>query len=621
MSTRPWLFGTAIACLAAASLVQASGSAAQVPKREPASSAPGGANVGTAPAARRTAPPVRLDPPTPSVPTTGRVPLPGVDKLDTPFAKPLDSRVAVAAYSFRKLRSGFSGNAVRIRRASDGANRDIGFTGAGNFAVSDATTFCGGTVCTITTFFDQSGAANNLAQPAIEKQPSLDFTNLGLPIARWCSTCGMKAADSAAYKTAVVHAFMVVKLGLPAPLTSPSAMIVGYPRTTTSGIADFSWGVSNQGHADIFLFQIYRAGAGYQDGSENPEGFGAVYRDRLFQYDFGTENRTIKYNSNLFSTGADAAVEYGPEAVGLHVGMDAEGKSNLANGEFGELMLFSSTQTDRDVLSRSQSKYWQIADPPSAIATGDAFAWNPIFTGNFGSSGGPNRAKPLEVNGNRYYSESAWASHSLWQSNNVKGGVDLFRFEVRRGDVDNLGGNERSELDGAAGPSWPVDSTTQISYSVMVEPGPPVTNADWQILGQFHYDDAVYPPTSFAFGLRNDVWTVEKDNVNPTPVYTSPVITRGKWYDMFVEQRISLSGTADVLKVWIDGTPVVNLSGKLFPHGKQGGYWKYGVYRGNTVNETIAVQYANMAVTNKASTDLSARILTPLPHPVPLPVE
>jgi hypothetical protein len=346
-----------------------------------------------------------------------------------------------------------------------------------------------------------------------------------------------------------------------------------------------------------------------------------VYRDRLFQYDFGTENRTIKYNSTLFSTGTDTTVEYSAPA-GLHVGMDGVGNSNLANGEFGELMLFGATQTDRDVLSRSQSKYWEIADPPSTVATADAFAWNPVFTGNFGGSGGPNGGKPMIINANKYYTEGPWASYSLWKANNVQGGADLLRFEVRRGDVDNIGGSERSELDGAAGPSWPADSTTQFSYSVMVEPGPPVTVADWLVLGQFHYDVSVYPPTSFAFGLRNDVWTVEKDNaVNPTAVYTSPTITRGKWYDMFVEQRISSSGTTDVLKVWIDGAPVVNLAGSLFPHGRQGGYWKYGVYRGYTVNETIAVQYANMAVVNKAATDISSRISTPLPHPVPLPIE
>ena len=43
---------------------------------------------------------------------------------------PLDTLTTPSnAYSFRKLRSAYAGNAIRIRRASDNAEIDIGFSG------------------------------------------------------------------------------------------------------------------------------------------------------------------------------------------------------------------------------------------------------------------------------------------------------------------------------------------------------------------------------------------------------------------------------------------------------------------------------------------------------------
>jgi Polysaccharide lyase/Alpha-L-arabinofuranosidase B, catalytic len=540
--------------------------------------------------------------------------------FDVVYAKPLDSRTATAAYSFRRLRSSYTGSAAQLRRESDNQIRDVGFTQRGNFDSAVANAFCAATVCHVALFYDQTEFGNHLAQPTAAYQPTLAFdpTKHGY-IARWCAVCGMRARDSTVYKTASVHAFIVTKIGLPVPQGSPASLIVGYPRTPLSDVTDLSWGFSNQGAADILQTQIYQAGAGYNNGSENPYGLGAVYRGQLFQYDVDTTDGMVKYNASLFNDGTGGQVTY-EQAVGLHVGMDAVGKSNMVNGEFAELMLFGTTQPDRDQISSAQSNYWGVSNPAATVTTPDGFVWTPRYSGDFGGSGGPNAGKPIIVNAQKYFTESAWDSYSIWRAANVQGDTDLARFEVRTGDVDNITASERSEYDGAANPSWPADSTVQISYSVLVEPGNPITTADWLSLGQFHYDSAVYPPTSFAFGLRNDVWTVEKDVVGGLqPVYTSTKITRGKWYDMFVEQKISSNGTSDILKVWIDGVAVTNVNGALFPHGQQGGYWKYGIYRGYTLAEPIAVRYANMTVVNTATSDISARIANPLPHPLPKP--
>jgi Polysaccharide lyase/Alpha-L-arabinofuranosidase B, catalytic len=548
------------------------------------------------------------------VPTPAPGPTPAPTPA-TPLSKPLDTTTATAAYSFRQLKSAYQGSAVQLRRELDNQLADIGFVN-GNFDSTRAVNFCAATACFVSRFYDQSGNANTLEQTVNANQPRYVASGSpnGFPVARWCATCGMKAADSPTYKTPDVHGFMVVKIGLPSPSGSPTFMIVGYPRSATSDLTDLTWGISNQGYADVLQFQIYGPG-GYNNGSENPYGFGAAYRGQLFQYDFDTANRILKYNTTLFLDGSDGTVNYA-NPVGLVVGMDANGQSNMVNGEFSELILFGSTQITRDTISRNQSAYWGIANLPAEVITADGYRWTPFYTGNFGGAGGPLAGKLVNINGRKYFSESAWDKYSIWQAQNVATGRDLMRFEVRRGDVDNITGAERSELDGAAEASWRTDTTVQISYAVLVEPGAVIADASWLSLGQFHYDNAVYPPTSFSIDLANDVWRVMIDGAaNPVSVYSSVPMLRNKWYDFFVEQKISSTGAADLLKVWIDGVNVVDLSGNLFPHGRQGGYWKYGIYRGYTVIEPLAVRYSNMEVADKAVTDLGNRIASPLPHP------
>ena len=81
---------------------------------------------------------------------------------------------ATAAYSLRLLRSGYTGSAVRVRRASDNTEQDIGF--ANNVLDTSAlATFCGNSNGFITTWYEQSGAsgAANLTQSTASNQPKI----------------------------------------------------------------------------------------------------------------------------------------------------------------------------------------------------------------------------------------------------------------------------------------------------------------------------------------------------------------------------------------------------------------------------------------------------------------
>ena len=80
---------------------------------------------------------------------------------------------AAAAYSLRLLDSDYAGSAIRVRRASDNTEQDIGFDGNGDLDTSALATFCAGTDGFVKTWYDQSGNANDATQTTTSAQPKV----------------------------------------------------------------------------------------------------------------------------------------------------------------------------------------------------------------------------------------------------------------------------------------------------------------------------------------------------------------------------------------------------------------------------------------------------------------
>lgn len=79
---------------------------------------------------------------------------------------------AAAAYSLRKLRTAYSGSAIRVRRSSDNAEQDFGFV-SNVLDTASLLTFCGAGNGFVTTWYDQSGNARNKTQTTAANQPQL----------------------------------------------------------------------------------------------------------------------------------------------------------------------------------------------------------------------------------------------------------------------------------------------------------------------------------------------------------------------------------------------------------------------------------------------------------------
>jgi hypothetical protein len=82
---------------------------------------------------------------------------------------------AAAAYSLRKLRSAYTGSAIRVRR-TDFQESDIGFTGLGNLDTAALLAFTGTGALDngfVTTWYDQSGNGYNATQTTAANQPQI----------------------------------------------------------------------------------------------------------------------------------------------------------------------------------------------------------------------------------------------------------------------------------------------------------------------------------------------------------------------------------------------------------------------------------------------------------------
>lgn len=78
-----------------------------------------------------------------------------------------------AAYSLRKLRTGYTGNAIRVQRASDSALQDIGFDSNGELDTTALSNFASGGTLTVRTWYDQGGFGYDCTQSSVSAQPTI----------------------------------------------------------------------------------------------------------------------------------------------------------------------------------------------------------------------------------------------------------------------------------------------------------------------------------------------------------------------------------------------------------------------------------------------------------------
>jgi len=80
---------------------------------------------------------------------------------------------AAAAFSVRKLDKDYTGFCMKVRRASDDAEADIGFDSNGDLDTAAIATHCGASVGYCSVWYDMSGNSNNATQSTPSLQPQI----------------------------------------------------------------------------------------------------------------------------------------------------------------------------------------------------------------------------------------------------------------------------------------------------------------------------------------------------------------------------------------------------------------------------------------------------------------
>jgi hypothetical protein len=113
------------------------------------------------------------------------------------------SQTVQAAYSLRKLKSSYTGNAVQVRRSSDNTTQDFGFTASGlldETAIINFVTYNGENPTSngfVSIWYDQSGNSRNVTNTTLSQQPTIVTAGIierynGLPTVKFVRTSSSK---------------------------------------------------------------------------------------------------------------------------------------------------------------------------------------------------------------------------------------------------------------------------------------------------------------------------------------------------------------------------------------------------------------------------------------------
>tara|TARA_R100000951_G_scaffold9678_2_gene8475 strand:- start:370 stop:1230 length:861 start_codon:yes stop_codon:yes gene_type:complete len=149
---------------------------------------------------------------------------------------------AAAAYSLRKLSNTYSGNAVKVRRASDNAELDIAFSGGG-LDTSAIATHCGSSDGFVSVWYDQSSNSNNASQSTAANQPKIYDGTTGVETenGKPCVHFNVDHLISSAWMTQLAPmSFTLVQT----PNSSARELVIGVDTSTPYTTAYHNWSSS-----------------------------------------------------------------------------------------------------------------------------------------------------------------------------------------------------------------------------------------------------------------------------------------------------------------------------------------------------------------------------------------
>ncbi|HXC05218.1 MAG TPA: arabinofuranosidase catalytic domain-containing protein [Bacteroidia bacterium] len=295
-------------------------------------------------------------------------------------SNPLSAMAAASttAYSLRKLNCAYAGKAINVRRSSDNATLDIGFTASGDLDTASLKIFVGAGSGYVVKWYDQSGNTRDASQATAANQPRI--VNGG--VVDRCGTMpaiyyggmgiGLFTAPFTAYTTNVCYngvAKVNTDLTYNAFITKTNVNIPAsldfYNNTLIVG--------DGTSYTFFYPTQSFNAAAGQCIWTME-----ATKSSNVNVYFNGTNVLSTTVNANFNDVG-------NPMAIGTR----NDGVTGL-NGWISEVMSFATipSNTDRAFLEYTQSTYYNVGGIP--LGTLPAGAANAYVTSWYDQTGNGN---------------------------------------------------------------------------------------------------------------------------------------------------------------------------------------------------------------------------------------
>lgn len=274
--------------------------------------------------------------------------------------RPLDVVTgAAAAFGLRKLRSAYTGAAIRVRRSSDNVEQDIGFTTAGDLDTVALLAFVGAGSGFQTTWYDQSGNGRNLVQAAASAQSRI--VNAGVLETR-NRRPAVVSPDNQTLLTGVLNVNGLTALTLNVVGGSPHTGLVqdGQP-------SYLAWGESGSwGQVFVTTNQTsigWRFGTGQNGNNRSATAaLGSALNIITLQKNGGTETPILNGVALTPFTGALAALANNSSNFNL---MGSPSGASVAGLAMCEAIVFTNATSDRAAIERSQAAYYGITYTPA----------------------------------------------------------------------------------------------------------------------------------------------------------------------------------------------------------------------------------------------------------------
>jgi hypothetical protein len=256
---------------------------------------------------------------------------------------------AAVAFSAARLvgdSSTYTGDLIRVRRASDSAEQDIGFDGDGLLDTSALATFCAGTDGFITTWYDQSGNGNDPVQVTTSAQPKIyDATEGYLTGLKFVPASNTHLSLAYTFDMTDVSAALVAK----ADNTGNYAIIDAHE---TTAAREFVMGVNNGTVASTIIY----------DGNQTNDSDTLSNYDDLFLLTMFADSSTANdsYLNGQACTGTTSPPATPNTTNNIRIGQRATGSADFSGLIFEFVVWFSDQSANRAAIEANINAFYSI---------------------------------------------------------------------------------------------------------------------------------------------------------------------------------------------------------------------------------------------------------------------